>query len=98
MANGKRIIAGVEDAIAFARGDRSRGRESKVAIPKRIDVRAIRRKLEMTQEEFAARFAIPLNTLRNWEQGARQPEGATRVLLILIDRIPQQIEEALRAA
>ncbi len=42
-----------------------------------IDVKAIRAKLDMTQEEFAGRFGFSINTLRDWEQGRRVPEGLT---------------------
>lgn len=90
------ILEGLEDALAYARGDRSRGKECTVSIPRHIDVRAIRHRLEMSQEAFALRFGFSLSTLRNWEQGHRQPEGPARVLLTLIERIPDQVQEALR--
>lgn len=96
MAN--KIIAGLHDAVAFARGDSSRARESAVAVPREIDVRAIRQKLGMSQEMFALRFGFSLGTVRNWEQGHRQPEGPSRVLLTLIDRIPDEVQHALQAA
>ncbi len=67
-------------------------------VPKRIDVRAIRTRLGMTQEEFAGRFGFSVNTLRHWEQGKRQPEGATRAYLLVIDRAPRAVQKALRAA
>ena len=93
-----KIKAGLEDALAYVRGDRSAARASTVAIPRSIDVRAVRRKLGLTQAEFALRFGFPLATLRNWEQGHRTPEGPARVLLTLIDRIPDQVNKALRKA
>ncbi|MBA3415360.1 MAG: helix-turn-helix domain-containing protein [Chloroflexia bacterium] len=42
---------------------------------------AIRERLEMTQEQFAARVDVPLGTLRDWERGARTPAGLARTLL-----------------
>lgn len=93
-----KIIAGLEDAVEFARGDTDRGRISTVAVPNAVDVRAIRRRLNMSQQEFAMCFGFVLGTLRNWEQGRRTPRGPERVLLTLIDRIPDQVQEALRAA
>jgi putative transcriptional regulator len=63
-----------------------------------IDVKAIRTKLNMTQEEFAWRFGFSINTLRHWEQGHRVPEGPTRAYLMVIDRNPKAVQKALRAA
>jgi putative transcriptional regulator len=54
----------------------------------------IRRRLGMTQEQFAATIRVPLATLRNWEQGRVQPDPAARALLTVIEREP---EAALRA-
>jgi putative transcriptional regulator len=55
----------------------------------------IRLKLNLTQEEFAARFAIPLGTLRDWERGARRPTGAARTLLRVIAKEPEAVLRAL---
>jgi putative transcriptional regulator len=49
----------------------------------------------MTQEEFAGGFGFGVNTLRHWEQGKRQPEGPTRVYLLVIDRAPKAVLKAL---
>ena len=51
-------------------------------------VRALRKKLNMTQEEFAARFHLPLGTIRDWEQGAHRPDKAAQVLLRVIANDP----------
>jgi putative transcriptional regulator len=67
-----------------------------VHVPDDIDVRAIRTKLGMTQDEFAGRFGFSVNTLRHWEQGKRQPEGPTRAYLLVIDRAPKAVQKALR--
>ena len=61
------------------------------------DVPAIRKKLGFTQEKFASSFGVSLGTLRNWEQGARFPDGPARVLLTLIDREPEAVKRALAA-
>jgi putative transcriptional regulator len=63
-----------------------------------VDVKAIRAKLGFTQEEFARRFGFNLNTLRHWEQGMRQPEGPARAYLLVIDRAPKAVQDALNAA
>jgi putative transcriptional regulator len=98
MAGGTKIITGLDDALAHARGDASRARVSKVSVPRQIDVKAIRQRLNMSQREFARCFGFPVGTLRNWEQGHRTPEGPSRVLLTLIERIPDHVRHALNAA
>src|SRR5260370_26788225 len=55
----------------------------------------IRRALGLTQEEFAARFQIPLGTLRDWEQGAAEPDEAARAYLRVIARDPEAVRRAL---
>jgi putative transcriptional regulator len=55
----------------------------------------IRRALGLTQEEFAARFRIPLGTLRDWEQGAAEPDQAARAYLTVIARNPKAVADAL---
>ena len=57
--------------------------------------RQIRQRLRMTQEQFAARFGVPLGTLRDWEQGVRQPDSAARTLLRVIDKNPEAVIQAL---
>jgi putative transcriptional regulator len=55
----------------------------------------IRRALELTQEEFAARYHIPLGTLRDWEQGRAQPDQPTQAYLTLIARDPDHVNRTL---
>jgi putative transcriptional regulator len=55
----------------------------------------IRRALGMTQEEFAARYRIPLGTLRDWEQGRAVPDQPARAYLTVIARSPQEVQQAL---
>ncbi len=57
----------------------------------------IRRALGLTQEEFATRFGIPLGTLRDWEQGAAEPDTCARSYLTVIARNPEAVAEALGA-
>lgn len=54
----------------------------------------IRKKLHLTQEQFATQFHVPLGTLRDWEQGAKQPDTAARSYLYVIDKIPQMVLSA----
>jgi putative transcriptional regulator len=55
----------------------------------------IRRALELTQEEFAARYHIPLGTLRDWGQGRAEPDQPTRAYLMLIARDPDHVSRTL---
>ncbi len=57
----------------------------------------IRRALGLSQEEFAARFRIPLGTLRDWEQGRKDPDAAARAYLVVIGCNPAAVTEALRS-
>ncbi len=91
------IRRGLEEAVAFVNGEADL-KDYRVHVPKTIDVKAIRAKLDMTQEEFAARFGFNVHTLRHWEQGLRQPEGPARAYLVVIDRDPKAVQKALRAA
>src|SRR5580698_7807745 len=58
----------------------------------------IRRALGMTQEEFAARYRIPLGTLRDWEQGRAIPDQPTQAYLTVIAYNPEHVREALEKA
>ncbi len=64
-------------------------------IPNEVNVRAIRERTGLTQEEFARRFGFSHRSLEQWEQGRRQPEGAARAYLTVIDRAPKAVERAL---
>ena len=57
----------------------------------------IRRALGLSQEEFAARFHIPVGTLRDWEQGRKAPDAAARAYLVVIGKNPDAVAEALVA-
>jgi putative transcriptional regulator len=91
------IRRGLQEAVAYAEGTADTSRYG-VHIPEGIDVKAIRSKLAMTQEEFAGRFGFSIKTLRHWEQGRRVPEGPTRAYLLVIDRNPKAVKKALKAA
>jgi putative transcriptional regulator len=58
-------------------------------------VKTLRRALGLTQEEFAARYHIPLGTLRDWEQGRTEPDQPARAYLTVIARDPEGVRRAL---
>lgn len=92
------ILEGLAEATAYMQGDPGSTRTAVINVPEHIDVREVREALGATQIEFAARFAIPVDTLRKWERGTREPDAAGKAYLLLIKRNPKAVEEILRAA
>jgi putative transcriptional regulator len=86
------IQTGLKEAIAHAKGKKS-GVVVHEFAP--VDVKAVRKKVGMSQREFAASFGISLGTLRHWEQGTRQPHGPARVLLNVVAKEPKLVLSAL---
>lgn len=66
--------------------------------PDVVGVKAIRDRTGLTQEEFALRFGLGLNTVQNWESGRCQPDRTARSFLQVIAREPERVEEALDGA
>lgn len=60
-------------------------------------VKVVRRALDLTQEEFAERYHIPLGTLRDWEQGRAEPDQPTKAYLTLIARDPEHVNHTLNS-
>jgi putative transcriptional regulator len=65
------------------------------AAPRVPQVSVIRRALRLSQEDFAGAFHIPLGTLRDWEQGRKEPDAAARAYLRVIAREPETVRKAL---
>ena len=89
----KDLIEGMSEAVAYAGGNKAGAATHVVEMP---DVRAIRRRLHMSQHEFADAYRIPLATLKNWEQGRRAPDAPAAAYLQVIARTPQVIRDALQ--
>jgi putative transcriptional regulator len=87
------LVQGMKEAAAIAEGRNAGARVHTVEVP---DVRAIRRRLHMSQQRFAETYRIPLPTLKNWEQGRRAPDAPAAAYLQAIARQPKVIEDALR--
>ena len=82
---------------ALADADARPATRAQLARARRVpSVRALRAKLDLTQEEFAARFHLPLGTVRDWEQGAHRPDKAAQVLLTVIAKDPEAVARALK--
>ena len=91
MTEAERHAAAVSDVDA-----RPLTLEEMERMPRTPQVRVIRRALKLSQEEFAAKFHIPLGTLRDWEQGRKDPDAAARAYLMVIGRNPSAVTEALQ--
>jgi putative transcriptional regulator len=88
------IKQGLEEALEF-----SKGKASKAVIHEftSVDVKDLRAKVGMSQNEFASAFGISVATLRHWERGDRTPQGPALVLLNVVAKEPQAVLRALRA-
>jgi putative transcriptional regulator len=91
----ERIAEGLNEALLVARGER---RPAKLHVPAEIDVRAIRAKLRMSQEDFAALYGFTINQIKDWEQGRARPIGGVRAYLMLIKQDPKAIHNLLSPA
>jgi putative transcriptional regulator len=89
------IKQGLHEAIAHAQGD---GSAVRIYRPRPVDVKGLRSRVSMTQEQFAARFGFSVATLRHWERGDRTPQGPALVLLNVIDKNPAAVLSALQDA
>jgi putative transcriptional regulator len=63
-----------------------------------LAVRDLRRRARLTQVEFASRLGVPVETIRNWEQGKRMPRGPARALLAVVAHAPDTVFAALAEA
>ncbi len=93
----KSILKGAKQALEHARGKKETGRAHFV-ITADVDVRAIRKNLGLTQSAFAETYGVPLGTLKNWEGGHRQPDGAAKAYLLVISQRPNVVRKALTTA
>ena len=92
---GARIIEGLEEALAWSKGESVAVRVTQVQIPD-VDVSEVRRRMGLSQPQFASKFGFPPATLRNWEQGRSRPDTPTRVLLAVIAKHPESVEDVLK--
>ena len=89
------ILAGLQEYAAYKRGEKTGVKlYTFPAIPEDVDVKSIRGKLGMTQEQFTS-FGFSLSAIRHWEAHRRMPEGPARVLLMVIARNPSVVLETL---
>jgi putative transcriptional regulator len=90
---GDALIESLREAVAWKRGEIALEVVNVDPMPVET-IRAIRRKVARSAKEFERRFGIPAATVNNWEQGRRQPDPASRLLLKVIDADPDLVERA----
>ena len=88
---GEELIEGMKLVLAHQRGEA----KLEQVWPGPVDVRAIRRRVRMSQAEFARAYGISKRALQGWEQGERQPDSAARAYLKVISREPAVVRRAL---
>jgi putative transcriptional regulator len=87
-----KLVKSMTEMGEINRGERVPSREIQVSD---TDVKRIRKATGLSQAKFAQIVAVPLGTLRNWEQGRREPTGPAKVLLKVIDKNPGAVLRAI---
>ncbi len=82
------LLKSVREGGAILRGEKE---ASRVFVMEDLNVKLIRERYQLSQTEFATLLGISVKTLRNWEQGRRNPRGAARVLLQVAARHPEAV-------
>lgn len=88
-----KIAAGLNEALEIARGN---VKPARLYVPPEVNVREIRKKLNLSQNDFAAEFGFTINQIRDWEQGRTRPLGGLRAYLMLIKTEPRTVLQILR--
>ncbi len=89
-----KIAAGLREAIAVGRGEEQPAR---LYAPAEIDVKAIRKKTGLSQENFAASYGFTMEQIRGWEQRRSRPRGGVRAYLVMIDSDHEGVAKILEA-
>jgi putative transcriptional regulator len=96
-AVGLEVEEALKEALAFVRGEQNECAVREVQVND-VDVAAIRKRLGLSRPKFAQRFGLDARAVQDWEQRRRRPDRAARVLLKVIDKHPEAVEDAIRAA
>ena len=89
------LLKSVKQAGAIARNERKASRVFEVNA---TTIKELRSRTKLSQPDFASLLGVELSTLRNWEQGRREPTGPARQLLRAIEKDPKNVLRALAAA
>jgi putative transcriptional regulator len=91
----EQMMDGLNDVEAFLAGKQE---GFKAYVPQKVDVKAIRNRLGLTQAKFSDTFGFSLDAIKHWEGGRRTPEAPARTLLTVIDKNPAAVLTALNPA
>ncbi|MBF0244337.1 MAG: helix-turn-helix domain-containing protein [Planctomycetes bacterium] len=90
----KEFMASCKEHVSIAKGEKKAARRT--SVPSQANVKAIRGNLKLTQEQFALMMGVSVWTLRNWEQGRREPDGPAKTLLQVAEKEPEALIRATR--
>jgi putative transcriptional regulator len=94
---GADLIQAMSEALAHAQGNKVPGMQVHAVDIGTVDAKAIRKKLDLTQDQMATVLGTSPSGYKKWEQGKRQPNGAARTLLRIMEREPEAVLRALSA-
>ena len=88
------LLQSLQEAGAIAKGAATPSRRIEVVVP---DVRAVRERVHLSQQDFATRIQVSIKTLQNWEQGRRHPTGPAAALLKIVASNPEMAMKSLHS-
>ena len=88
----EKLVASIKEAGEIKAGRKSPSRMYEIKPP---EIKTVREKLNVSQNEFALMIGVSVRTLQNWEQGRRKPEGPAKALLRIASRNPSAVLDAL---
>ena len=88
------LVQSLKEAVAIEKGEQAPSRSFQYSP---VNVREIRRKTNKNQEEFARMIGVKVGTLRNWEQGRRNPDGPAMTLLKVVAANPEYVQQILQS-
>jgi putative transcriptional regulator len=90
----EKLVASIKEAGEIKAGRKPPSRAYEIEPP---EIKAVREKLNVSQNEFALMIGVSVRTLQNWEQGRRRPEGPAKALLRIASRNPSAVLDSLHA-
>lgn len=88
----QKLVESVKQMGSIIRGENIPHRR---AVLNTVDVKGLRERLGLTQNQFSGMIGVSIKTLQNWEQGRREPEGPAKALLRVVEKEPQAVLNAL---
>ena len=89
-----KLVASIKEAGQIKEGLKKAYRITEITPP---SIKATRKKLNLSQSEFAMMIGVSISTLQNWEQGRREPDGPAKALLKIASKNPEAVMDALHS-